>query len=167
MVRHGWVKPPVDFVKLNVDAAFDIDSGTGGTGAIIRDHTGFYVSGGRWSLLHVDDATTAVAHALRNGLLIAGQMGCNRVIVESDCLEVIQIMQSRGNSLGAAAAIYEECSFLCRSFTVVSFIHCPREANSADDALAKFDEIDHAIWHGEPPGFLRDVLTNDVTIVNA
>ena len=167
MVRHGWTKPQVDFVKLNVDAAFDSDSGTGGTGAIIRDHTGFFVTGGRWSLQHVEDAATAEGHALRNGLLLAGQVGCNRVIVESDCLEVIQIMKDGGNSLGAAAAIYEECSFLCRSFTAVSFSHCPREANSAADSLAKFVEVEHATWHGDPPVFLRDVITNDVTIVNA
>ena len=26
IVRHGWEKPPEDFVKLNVDAAFDVNS---------------------------------------------------------------------------------------------------------------------------------------------
>lgn len=28
IVRHGWMKPKEDFVKLNVDAGFDLDSGT-------------------------------------------------------------------------------------------------------------------------------------------
>ena len=37
IARHGWEKPPEDFVKLDVDAAFDIDTGSGGTGAIFRD----------------------------------------------------------------------------------------------------------------------------------
>ena len=36
--RHGWLKPLEDFVKLNVDAAFDVDTGAGGTGVVIRDH---------------------------------------------------------------------------------------------------------------------------------
>ena len=87
--------------------------------------------------------------------------------MESDCLEVIEIMKDGGNSLGAAAAIYEECSFLCRSFAFVSFNHCPREANSVADALAKSVAGEHAIWHGDPPDFLRHVIINDVTLVNA
>jgi hypothetical protein len=37
IIRHGWTKPREDFVKLNVDAGFLLDSGTGSTGAIIRD----------------------------------------------------------------------------------------------------------------------------------
>ena len=53
--RHGWEKPTEDLVKLNVDAAFDINSGAGGTCVIIRDHFGSFVSGGRWSLQFVED----------------------------------------------------------------------------------------------------------------
>ena len=29
IVRHGWSKPPEDLVKLNVDAAFDVNTGSG------------------------------------------------------------------------------------------------------------------------------------------
>jgi hypothetical protein len=36
IVRHGWKKPKEEFVKLNIDAGFDLDSGTGSTGSIIR-----------------------------------------------------------------------------------------------------------------------------------
>lgn len=27
--RYGWTNPPEEMIKLNVDAAFDIDTGTG------------------------------------------------------------------------------------------------------------------------------------------
>jgi hypothetical protein len=37
MIRDGWKKPREDFGKLNVDAGFDADSGTGSTGATSRD----------------------------------------------------------------------------------------------------------------------------------
>jgi hypothetical protein len=55
---------------------------------------------------------------LRDGLLLAGQVGCNRLEVNSNCIEVIEIMNDGGNSLGPAAAIYEECNFLGRNFDV-------------------------------------------------
>ena len=42
--RHGWTKPVDDFAKLNVDAGFDVDSGRGGSGAIIRDDHGRFVT---------------------------------------------------------------------------------------------------------------------------
>ena len=45
-------------------------------------------------------------------------------------------MKAGGNSIGAAAAIYEECPFLCRGFSNVKFDHCPREANKVAHILA-------------------------------
>jgi hypothetical protein len=51
-------------------------------------------------------------------------------------MEVIETMHNEGNSLGAAAAICEECSFLARGFAYVKFIHCPRESNGVAHILA-------------------------------
>ena len=63
-------------------------------------------------------------------------------------------------------SIYEECSFLCQSFSRVKFSHCPREANLAAHELAKFRDVDHGVWHGDPPSCIISVIANDVTIVN-
>jgi hypothetical protein len=38
--KEGWKKPAGDFVKINVDANFSEEMGTGATGVVIRDHTG-------------------------------------------------------------------------------------------------------------------------------
>jgi hypothetical protein len=104
--------------------------------------------------------------ALRDGLLLAGQIGCNKLIVESDCMEVVQTMQEGGFSSGAAAAIFEECGFLCRSFASVIFCHCAREANEAAHTLAaRAEGLDSLVWHEDPPDFLLSVITMDVTIV--
>jgi hypothetical protein len=116
MTHHGWKKSREDFVKLNVDAGFNIDSGTGSTGAILRDDRGHFLGASCGNLPFVSDAATAEVSALREGLLLAGQIGCNRLEVNSDCMEVVEIMQNGGNSLGLAAAIYEECTFLYRNF---------------------------------------------------
>ena len=115
----------------------------------------------------MEDAATAEALAVRNGLLLAGDVGCNKVIVESDCVDVVETMQNGGNSLGPAAAIYEECTFFCRNFARVRFGHCPREANMAAHELAKFYEGNQAVWHGDPTCCIRAAIANDVTIVDA
>lgn len=80
-------------------------------------------------LLHtVVDAGMAEALALRDGFLLADQARCSKMIVNSDCWEVIAKMKDGGNSLGAAA-VYEECSFLARGFTRVIFYHSARGSN--------------------------------------
>ena len=69
-------------------------------------------------------------------MLLAALVGCNRIEINSDCTDVISVMTNGGNSLGPAAAIYEECIFLCRNFTEVIFLHCPRKANMVAHVLA-------------------------------
>jgi hypothetical protein len=133
LVRHGWIKPKEDYVKLNVDACFDANSGNGSCGAIIRDHRGMFIGASSRTISFVSDAPMAEAMGVRDGLLLAGQFGCNRLEVNSDCSEVIDTMKDGGNSLGPAVAIYEECNFLSRKFVDVSFPHCPREVNASVD----------------------------------
>ena len=38
------------------------------------------------------DAPMAEAYALKEGLMLAQHAGCNRVIIQSDCMEVVEIM---------------------------------------------------------------------------
>lgn len=52
---------------INVDASFCSDSGTGSTGAIIRDYTGGFITAAQRYIPHVVDAAMAEAHALRDG----------------------------------------------------------------------------------------------------
>ena len=65
------------------------------------------------------DAPTVEATPLQDGGVLAGNVGCNRLVVESDCMEVVEVMHNGGNSLDVAAAIYEECTFLCHDFSGV------------------------------------------------
>jgi hypothetical protein len=67
----------------------------------------------------------------------------------------MEITMDGGDSMGAAATIYEECTFLCRNFTEVVFSHCPREANVAAHSVARFGVgLMQTVWHEEPPDFL-------------
>jgi hypothetical protein len=123
IVRHGWIKPREDYVKLNVDARFSYDLGIGSTGAIIRNDRGYFLAASTCDIPFVSNPATSEAQGLRDGLLLAGQLGCNRIEVNLDCSEVIDVMNNGGNSFGPAAAIYEECTFLSRNFTKVIFSH--------------------------------------------
>jgi hypothetical protein len=121
--REGWVKPLSDHVKVNVDASFDADQLRGTTGAVIRDWKGNFVAACNTKLDFVIDALSAEAHALKQGLILAETMGCNRIIISSDCSDVIKIMQDRGNSSGVAAAVFDDCYHLSSNFSRVLYEH--------------------------------------------
>jgi hypothetical protein len=78
----------------------------------------------------VQDALSAESHALKQGLILAQTLGCNRTIMASDCLEVVNMMQKGGYSLGIAAAVIDDCYHLATEFPKVIFEFCYREENS-------------------------------------
>ena len=50
-------------------------------------------------------------YALREGLLLAQHIGCQWLIIHSDCLEVVDTMKQ-----GGVSAIYDECMALWQDF---------------------------------------------------
>jgi hypothetical protein len=52
----------------------------------------------------------AEAYALKEGLMLAQHIGANRLIIQADCLEVVETMKDGSNSANSAAAIYDDCS---------------------------------------------------------
>jgi hypothetical protein len=56
---------------------------------ICNDH-GEVIVKGAWPKLYLLDAKTAEAEALRHGLQLIESTGCSPVIIESDCLGLIE-----------------------------------------------------------------------------
>lgn len=116
MKRGGWSSPPTGFVKLNVDASFDHDLLRGTIGAVLRDDKGRFIGGGNGKIDWCADVLMAEALALKFGLSLAQRTGCNRIIINSDNMEVIETMNEGGRSSGAAAAIFDDCFHLACDF---------------------------------------------------
>jgi hypothetical protein len=56
-------------------------------------------------------------------------MGCNEIILSSDCMEVIIMMQDGGNSY-CLARLIDDCYDLATDFPKVLFEYCNHETNS-------------------------------------
>ena len=95
----------------------------------------------------------AEAYALKKGLMLAQRIGCNKIIIQSDCMEVVQIMQEGGFSANSAAPIYNECNILWSGFQEISIEHCNREANQVAHSLAQRARSlrQNCIWDDDPP----------------
>lgn len=137
-------------------------------GAIIRDYSGGALAAAHNFVPHLIDAPMAEAYSLKEGLMLAQYIGCNRLIVQSDCMEVVQMMDNGGFSATLAAALYDECNIIWSGFQDISIEHCSREVNQVAQNLAKraMQLKQTCTYVDEPPSFILDLLTNDVTILN-
>ncbi|KAJ4951871.1 hypothetical protein NE237_028703 [Protea cynaroides] len=83
-----WLPPPVDSVKVNTDAALQMDPANSSIGFSIRSHDGSLLLAVSQSL-HFSSVVVGVALALRRGLLATVQAGYK--ILETDCKEIITL----------------------------------------------------------------------------
>jgi ribonuclease HI len=124
-----WKRPEPRHVKLNVDAAFDVDSRSGAVGAILRDYKGDFIAASSCVLPYVSSVAAAEATAMKEGLQLACTMGCNRISAESDSKETVDACSGETRWWSESAAIFADCVDLAASIGTVEYIHCPREAN--------------------------------------
>ena len=89
-------------MKLNIDAFFDHDLLRGMIGAVLRYDKGIFIAGGNGKIDYCADVLTAEALALKFDLTLAQRAGCNRLIINSDNMEVIDTMQDGGQSASVA-----------------------------------------------------------------
>ena len=75
MINNKWKKLAEGFLMINVDGSFVETTGDGSTGAVIRDASGGFIATTYSYISHVLDATMAEVFALRDGLLLAQQIG--------------------------------------------------------------------------------------------
>ncbi|XBI52618.1 hypothetical protein VPH35_034967 [Triticum aestivum] len=105
--------------------------------------------------------------ALRFGLILVQKAGCNRLIVNSDNLEVIDTMKNGGQSAGVAAAVFDDCYFMSCEFTVTTFEHCNREANKVAHEIARLAKFSTTRdWFEEPIDDIVSFLTDDATVIS-
>ena len=105
--------------------------------------------------------------ALRFGLYLAQKAGCNRLIINSDNLEVIDTMKNGGQFAGTAATVFNDCYFLACDFPLTSFEHCNRKANRVAHELARLARVSLTNeWFEEPMNDIVSLLIDDVTVIS-
>ncbi|KAM3402325.1 hypothetical protein ACQJBY_006310 [Aegilops geniculata] len=106
------------------------------------------------------------ALALKFGLTLAQRAGCNRLVINSDNMEVIETMDDGGQSAGATAAIFDDCYHYACDFVNARFEHCNREANKVAHELAGVAKFSlTSDWFEEPLNKIVMILTNDVLLI--
>jgi hypothetical protein len=144
---------------------FDSDTLEGSVGAVLRDHSGQFLLAANEKLDICFDSFTAEAIAVRFGMNLARTMGCSKVEICSDDVDVVEALKE-GSSTSVASAIFDDCYFMSLDFTHVIYDHCFREINQVAHELArlaKFSSLE--LWMDSAPSAIIPMLVNDATIL--
>uniref|UniRef100_A0A453JMD1 RNase H type-1 domain-containing protein n=1 Tax=Aegilops tauschii subsp. strangulata TaxID=200361 RepID=A0A453JMD1_AEGTS len=162
MPGFGWRPPELEYVKINTDASVSMTENRSGVGGLARTSSTFVAA---WSKPHlnVTDPLTAEAPALRDGVIFGKLQGLQRVVFETDCLELVQLWNSQHFTRSVIAPILLDIEELASSFPSFDIQHVFRQANTSAHLCAK-----HAstlgvtdCWMNSPPGFLVTSLLAD------
>jgi ribonuclease HI len=131
-----WTPPPDGWLMANVDAATFKDQSGIGMGVVIRDHFGRLVSSFCQKMHIQADPELAEALAVRFAIVRAKDLKLQRVIVASDCLNVVNKIKASGINRSLVGPIVQDIRNLARESSF-AFIHVPKGCNEAAHVLAK------------------------------
>jgi ribonuclease HI len=159
---HGWRPPELECIKINTDGAINSAEGIGGAGGVARSSCRLV---GAWSkpLPGISDPLIAESMAVREGVLFAKIRGLSHVIVETDCLEVVNLWNTRHNSRSIVAPLLVEIGELATSFCFFDIQHVMRTSNIPAHLCARHASTLNVseCWLDETPSFLVSSLLAD------
>ncbi|XP_062013785.1 uncharacterized protein LOC133730151 [Rosa rugosa] len=132
-----WSKPPVGFVKLNVDVAFDQTLCRTGLGGVFRDHVGTFLHGFRHSVTIAQSARHAELLALILGVQLAIDHHLTPLIVESDCLDLVSALSSSSLDCSELGFLLVDLRTLLHEALDARVLKVARQANSVAHILAQ------------------------------
>jgi ribonuclease HI len=91
-----WTRPDSHTYKINVDGAF-FPNGSGAIGVIFRNRKGVALAGRSRLSNNIENASTAEALGLKDGLQVAEVLGYIPVVLESDCLEIVNLFNDNND----------------------------------------------------------------------
>ncbi|CAM8885121.1 unnamed protein product [Rhodiola kirilowii] len=133
----SWQPPENGFIKINVDGAWDRDSGKAGIGLCGRDSDGVILFVAAEPFLRLTSCVEAELLSLRRSFELAEGMGYKKVIFELDNAGVFLAIQRRSRVEGCVAGHVTECRHRLGRNQNWFLSLIPREANEAADKLAK------------------------------
>uniref|UniRef100_A0ACD5XYZ3 Uncharacterized protein n=1 Tax=Avena sativa TaxID=4498 RepID=A0ACD5XYZ3_AVESA len=119
------------------------------------------------NLEHLSNALHAEALALLYTLNISGQMGCVRVIFETDSVILKQAISSDDYNLASLGALFQEIKMqLNFAFADVKINVCPRSCNNAAHTLSMhgvcMGKGNYETWLDHFPEFVMNIVVDDL-----
>ncbi|RYR58605.1 hypothetical protein Ahy_A05g024463 [Arachis hypogaea] len=135
--------PPRNKVKVNIDAAFQMETGITTSVAVLRDWQGKIITETS-SKFKSTSALAAEVQAYREALILTKNLQIRNCIIESDCLPLVQAIRARA-PLAEADAIIRDILQLLEEAPDVEATWTPREGNTLAHQLAAMAAVRNII----------------------
>ncbi|CAM8999447.1 unnamed protein product [Rhodiola kirilowii] len=132
-----WKPPETEFVKINVDGAWNRETGEAGIGLCCRDSDGVVLFVEAEPFTHLRSSLEAELCSLLRSVEVGEEKRFRRVIFETDSAEVFNALHSRSCLVGRAAGWKAKIRHLLERNHSWFINLILREANSEADKLAK------------------------------
>lgn len=103
-----WERPLVGWMKLNIDGSFDNSAEKGGVGAILWDSAGKAIFVSCKPIERCSEAPESEILAFVDGLSKAIQWTLLPIVVETDCLTILHLLDSKEKDRSMFASIIQE-----------------------------------------------------------
>ncbi|CAL5371541.1 unnamed protein product [Camellia sinensis] len=157
-----WLCPPVGRIKLNTDRSLKGTNNNGGFGGLFRDEKGSWISG-YYGRMERCTSLEAELWAVYKGLTIILQRGMNKVIIETDAEQVVQLLNEEPGTKCPFRGIVEDSRIILRGCEC-TVQHVRRGGNICADNLAKLgaNQPLELLIVNEPPDEIRHALVADL-----
>jgi ribonuclease HI len=157
-----WSPPPEGMVMINVDAAIFSQTSRMGISVVIRNSLGRVLAATRCFVDKVNNPELGEAIAMRHALKFAEELGYQKIIVASDCSNLIAKVNSKVSDRSNIGAIIYDIKSRAPKFVSCSFVHISRLCNEAAHVLAKSAESDKgSCWFNIIPEIIRTIVCNE------
>lgn len=143
-----WEKPTRGWMKVNIDGSYDSRNGIGGIGLVMRDCTGRAFFASSRHLERCNSALEAELQACREGLILGLQYTLLPIVLETDCLEAMLLIQSTEKVMSTEAFIVREIKDLVQGNREIKLNKAQRSQNRISHWLANKARCEHIseIW---------------------
>ncbi|XP_041004026.1 uncharacterized protein LOC121249385 [Juglans microcarpa x Juglans regia] len=137
-----WRAPPPGFCKLNVYAALFFNLQKAGVGAVLRDEKGNVLMAVSKSEHELHEPASVELLAMLRGLQFSLHLGISKVVLESDCLLMVEALAASEDSLSSQGNLLKEGSFQQNDLRYSGFL----SGFSVGDANSGTLDISHLLF---------------------
>ena len=158
-----WSPPYPGYIKINCDGAVSSDRAHVGAGCVVRNVNGDLLGAIGLRITQRLEPYVCELFAIKLGLEFAVEHGWGPLEVETDCLEVVQMVNGAEECFHVVGVVVEEARKLMYQLQVSEITYTPREANMTAHAVASFvaRNSERLCWLGNGASWLVQVIECD------
>ncbi|KAK3229086.1 hypothetical protein Dsin_000967 [Dipteronia sinensis] len=158
-------QPDEGCFKINIDAALDIDGYVVGFGLVVRNSHGLVVALSVQRVIASFCSLTAETMAILRGINFAIDLGVRPVVIESDALAAIKLIDSGVYSLADIGLIIGEILTKLEAIDGGSVRFVSREANYVAHMLVRIglSITDDVVWIEDYPPCVERMIASEAT----